>query len=447
VGAKSGQSKRPSAGKAGKASGFKRLALIVFGAIFVLLVVGFAIAQGIGRPGVASGDVALVEGVPDDIGTISEAEFKRGVAQQVAGAGLKKAPKPGSKKAEELKEAVLGEQLEGIWIRAEAEAFGLEVTDKQIETELAEIKKTNFPTATAFKEFLKSSKLSAEEVNKKVELQILSTKIQESVSAAAPPPTSSQIAESYEENKKAQFTTKPTRDVRIVINKDKGEAEAALAKLKADDSPANWKVVAAKYSADPSTKTKGGLLTGLSEELLASAGAVKDKIFSASTGEVVGPAKLQENYVVFEVEKLNPKKVQTLGEVRAQITSQLAETVKQESLQEFVTEYQSKWTSRTICAADFLSNSHCSNYKGSGHPEEAPAACYEANPKVPPKKGESLECPAPVTQTKPAVPGSVSKLKPTGEQLVQRPQPAGLKAAGGVAGAVSPEGVAPATGE
>ncbi len=393
------------------------MGLVLFGALFVVLFVGFAIAQGIGAPSVPSGDIAVIKSVPDDVSNISEAELKLAVAQQVAAGGLKKAPKPGSKKAEELKQAAQGELLEGVWIRGEAEELGISVTDKQVETELAQIKKTNFPTPAAFKEFLETSKLTPDEVNEKVELQLISTKIQEVVSGGAPPPAKSLIAENYEENKATQFTTKPSRDVRLVINKDKAETEAALKKLEADDSAANWKVVAKKYSSDPSSSSKGGLQAGLTEELLQTAGPLKAAIFGAATGEVQGPIKFQENYVVFEVEKLNPEKVQTLPEVEAQIEATLAEQVKQEFFTEFVNDFRSKWTARTTCASDFLVT-QCGNYKGSGHPAEAPAACYEANPKVEPK-----ECPAPVLQTKPALPGSVTVLKPAGEPLAQRPFP------------------------
>jgi parvulin-like peptidyl-prolyl isomerase len=444
VGAKSGQNKKPPAGKTGRAAGFKRLALIVFGAIFVLLVVGFAIAQGIGETSVPDGDVAVVKGVPDDVSNVSEAELKSAVLQQVAGGGLKKVPKPGSKKAEELREAAQGELLEAVWIHGEAEAFGISVTDKQVETELAQIKKTNFPTAAAFKEFLETSKLNEDEVNEKVKLQLLSTKLQEVVTGGAPPPSNSEIAANYEENKATQFTTKPSRDVRLIINKDKAETEAALAKLEADDSAANWKVVAKKYSSDPSTSSKGGLQAGLTEELLQSAAPLKTAIFGAATGEVEGPIKFQQNYVVFEVEKLNPEKVQPLGEVRAQISAQLGETAKQEFFSEFVTNYRSKWTSRTTCADDFQVP-QCSNYSSAKRIEkerEQFKACYEANPKVPAK-----ECPAPVLQTKPAMPGSVTTLKPSGEQLPQRPRPEGLKEGGGKAASALPEGVPPATGE
>ena len=46
------------------------------------------------------------------------------------------------------------------------------------------------------------------------------------------------------------------------------------------------------------------------------------------------------------------------------------------------------------------------------------------------------ECPAPVTQTQPALPGSVTEVKPKGEPFAQRPLPA----AGQEQGTVVPEG-------
>ncbi|HEY3492386.1 MAG TPA: hypothetical protein VGK43_05505, partial [Solirubrobacterales bacterium] len=89
------------------------MALILFGALLVLLFAGFAIAQGIGSPSVPSGDVAIVEDVPDEIGgSVSQEDFDRAMLQQVAQGKLKKAPEPGSDKYEELKEAALGELID-----------------------------------------------------------------------------------------------------------------------------------------------------------------------------------------------------------------------------------------------------------------------------------------------------------------------------------------------
>ena len=63
-------------GQGRKSAGLQRLALLAFGALFVLLFVVFAIAQGIGDPSVPSGDVAVVEDAPDGLGPVTEAEFQ-----------------------------------------------------------------------------------------------------------------------------------------------------------------------------------------------------------------------------------------------------------------------------------------------------------------------------------------------------------------------------------
>jgi len=428
VGANPGQSRK---------LGRQRLALVLFGALLVVLFAGFAIAQGIGSPSVPSGDAAIVESVPDDVGTVSEAEFKRALLQQAAAGGLKKPPKPGEKKYEELKTAALGELLDTIWIQGQAEELGIAATPKQIATELASIKKQNFKTDAEYQEFLKTSRYTQKDVLARVKLQLLSTQIQESISEGAPPPSSSEIAAYYDSAKDTQYTTAESRDVRVVVNKDKAKVEQAKVELEQDSSAAAWKKVAAKYSSDPTTKTKGGLQPALTEELLQGQEALRSAAFGSPTGVIVGPVDVEGNFFVIEVEKLNPEKVQTLGEVSAQIKSQLTQELAQEVFSDFVAEYQSKWESRTFCAEDFLIE-RCANYVGSGHPASAPPACYEADP----KGGAPKECPAPVAQAAPALPGSVTVLKRQGERLPQRPRPEGLKE-GGEEGLTLPEGVTP----
>ncbi len=185
------------AGKPGQSrkSGRQRLALILFGALFVILFASYAIAQGLGHPSVPSGDVAIVTHVPDQVGSVSEADFKRALLQQVAQAKLKKPPKPGEDKYEELKKAALSELLNTIWVRGEAEELDISVTPKQIATELAQIKKTNFKTPAEYKKFLVTSHFTKADVLDRVELQLLTTQIQELISKEAPPPSSSEIAE------------------------------------------------------------------------------------------------------------------------------------------------------------------------------------------------------------------------------------------------------------
>jgi parvulin-like peptidyl-prolyl isomerase len=409
------------------------LALIVFGALLVVLFVIVAVADGIGSPSVPSGDVVHVSSVSSEYANVSEEKLKRTILR-LATSGEEKAekpPKPGTGKYEELQDKAMFELIEGVWIRGESEELGITVTEKEVEDELATIKKQNFPTKGAFEKFLKESHFTAEEVNGLVELQIITKQIRQQVGQQAPPLSSEAIEAYYETEKASQFTTKESRDVRLVINKDKGEVEAAKAALEKDSSPASWKKVASKYSSDPTSKAKGGLQEGITEEFLK--GPLKAAIFDSPTGELVGPVKFENNWVLVEVVKLTPEKVKTLPEVKSQIESTLSQQVQQETFADFLTGFNSKWQTRTTCAEDFLVE-NCNNYKGDGHPANAAPACYEADPKTPAK-----ECPSPVTPISPALPGTVTLTKPKGDPFPQRPLPE----ASAEAGEEVPAGVPP----
>jgi parvulin-like peptidyl-prolyl isomerase len=430
-----GRPKKPGAPRAKRGLGSaQRAGLVLFAVVFIVLFVVLAVAQGLGAPSVPAGDIALVSSAPAKYEHISEADYKKSLAQQESQAGLKKPPKAGSKKAEELHKSAIGELLNAAWIFGEAEELGIKVTPKEIETELAKVKKESFKTEKAFQEFLKESHFTQEDVNERLELQILSTKIQEKITKEAPPISEAELKAYYEAEKATQFTKPATRDVRVAVNEDKKEIEAAKKALEADNSAASWKKVTKKYS--PTTASQGGLQKEISEEFLTE--PLKKDIFKSATGELIGPVKQEKNYLLLEVVTLHAEKVQTFDEVKTTIESTLKQQGEEKYFQQWVSGFQSKWTSRTHCASGFTIE-QCANYKGSGHPATASEACYEANPKTPAK-----ECPAPVVQNQPALPGSVSATKPEGERLVQRPRPEEASnsakegaegAAGGAAGA------------
>jgi parvulin-like peptidyl-prolyl isomerase len=434
---------RPTAGK-GKGESAKapsrgpaprqRLALLLFGVVFVALFVGFAIAQGIGYPSVPSGAVAIVKGVPSEVGTITKAQYAKAVVQAAGTSGLKVPPKPGTKKYEELKTTALGSLLDMAWIQGEAEELGVTVTPKQIEDEFESIKSQNFKTPAEYTKFLKTSHLTQKDVDARVKLQLLSQEIQKLLGENPPKASSTEVKDYYEAAKATQFTQKPTRDVLLVVTKEKAAGEKAKALLEKDPTPANWKKVAEKYSIDPTSKAKGGLIEGLSEG--AAPEPINGAIFNAPNAKVEGLVKGPNGYYLFEVEKSTPEKVQTLKEVQAQINSQLSQQAQQETFSDFLEGYNSKWKSRTFCASSVTDGiesaqvrdelaRRCDNVSPSGHSSSAPSACYEANP----KGGIPADCPAPVQQLAPALPGTVNILQPKGKPLPQRPQPEGLKPA------------------
>jgi foldase protein PrsA len=463
-----GKGKGPTGKESGATArgrrGRKPIWLVVFAVLFAALFVVFAVAQGIGATSVPSGDAAIVKGVPAEEGSLTEAEVKRATMQQIVSAAASeeettgkkgKSPKPGSKKYEELKEAALGELLDQIWLRGAGAELKIKVTPKEIEQELATIKKQNFPTAKAYKEFLEKSHFNQEDVNDRVEIQILSTQISEQVKGEAKPASNSEIKDYYEAEKATQFTTPASRDVRVIVNKDEKKVEAAQKLIEAgNQSEKAWKEAAKKYSSDPTTKEQGGLQKAITEEFVK--GVLKKAIFDTATGELAGPVEYEKNFLLIEPVAIHSAKVKTLAEVKSEI-SQTLDTKKQEAaLAAFIPEYQATWTARTTCASGFEIE-RCSNYPASAaiaKSREAHKACFEEEFELSKAEKKTLEaegCQAPVLMNQPAIPGSVSPGKPEGERKVQRPRPEGLEETeaegeGALPEAVSPESEA-ATGE
>ena len=402
-----------------KAAGLKRLVLVGFAALLILLFAGIGIANGIGDPSIPSEAVAVVEDVPGDIGTITEKELDHAIVQAAAESQITPVPKPGDEQYDGLRETALGELLDSIWVQGQAAEMGFETpTPKEVATELEKLKEGSFQSEKQYEEFLKESHYTDEDVDRRVTLQILSQKIQGKIQEEAPTPSSSEIEDYYEVAKASQFTTPESRDIRIVVNKDESKVEEAKAELEKDDSIENWEKVAKKYSTDPATKNKGGLQTGLSEEAVTE--PLGAPVFAAEQGEFGGPLKESRGFVIFEVAKISPQKVQSLEEVESQISAQLTEQLATQNFNAFLRTFESTWASRTFCTSE-VAISRCANYKGDGRPAEANPACYEADPAEPPEA-----CPALVTPNKPAQPGSVTVLEPEGQQLVQRPRPSKL---------------------
>ncbi len=432
-----GTGKGGGAGAPGPAAA-RRTGLIVFGVAFIALFVIVAIAEGIGNPSVPSGDVLVVEDTPGDIGNVSQAEFDHALELAAKQGGEKKVPKPGDAKYDELKESAVNFKLEGIWIQGLANEWGIEVSDKEVAKQLAKVKKESFKSAAEFKKFLKESGYTPADVKERVKIELLSEKLQEELKERAPTPSQSDVENYYEAAKATQFTTKPTRDVRVVVNKDRKKAEKASAALTKDNTAKNWRKVAKKYSEDPTTKESGGLKKGVQEGVEEE--PLDADIFGANEGQIIGPVKTKAGFTVFEVVNSTPESVQELETVESQIEATLAQQMEQEYFTNFVSQFQVEWSQRTFCADGYVTE-RCANYESNGRSKTAPEACYEANPKTPPEA-----CPAPVNQLVPALPGTVTPLEPKGTPLAQRPRPAGEEkeeAAAGLEGL--PPGAVPPT--
>jgi hypothetical protein len=245
--------RRPTSGKGGKKgasakrakdpAALRRLAVLVFAALFIVLFVIVAVAEGIGDPNIPDGDVAVIEDAPSGEGNISEKEFDRALKQSAAQSGKKEIPKPGDPQYDELKEAALGSLLDAAWLKGEAAEKGITASKAEVAKEFKKLKKENFKTEVEYEKFLKESEFTQADVDSRVELQMLSTEIQKQITEGVGEPSKSDIENYYDAALATQFTQPATVDIRLVVNKDKNKAESALADLKADNSAKNWKIL------------------------------------------------------------------------------------------------------------------------------------------------------------------------------------------------------------
>jgi len=342
-----------------------------------------------GCGGVPSGDVAKIDGQ-----TISKDTFNRWVkvaaassaAQdptakaavpdppdftQCIAAKRKDAPKPVKGQPEQtdaelkkqcsdayetLKTQVMQFLIRSEWLELQAKELGIEIPDAKIKAEFAKARKQAFPTNKAYAEFLKSSGQTEADLLFRQRSQLLEQRITEQVNKSSKNISQDEIDAYYEKNK-SQFVQPATRDLNVVLTKDKATAEEAK---KALESGQSWASVAKEYSIDPASKKNGGKLPAVAQ---GSQETAFDKaIFSAPQGKVEGPVKTSLGYYVFEVTKETPKKTQSLKETQQSIRQIVASEKQQKALAAFGKAYQEKWRQKTECQKGYVVPD-CNNYK------------------------------------------------------------------------------------
>jgi foldase protein PrsA len=406
-------------------SNTKRVAAVALGGLLVALFVIVAVAQGLGNPEPSGDEIAIVEDAEGDSDvTITQEQLDRALEQTAARQGLQEVPPPEDPQYELLQQAALSDLLLGVWLRGEASERGIEVTEREIDEELqAVIESPDFGSQQAFDRFLEQSGFTEEEARDRLELGVISNRVQEEILPEEPPVTEDEIQAFYDENQ-AQFEQPETRDVRQVVTETQAEAQDALDQLEQDDSAKGWEEVAREFSTDEATKDAGGLreavVQGQSEGLL------DQQIFNAPTGELVGPFGTDTGFYVIQVENVTPAQTTPLSEASENIRQTLVSARQQELAQAFQEDFLTEWTAKTYCAEGFRID-RCSNA------DPPPDACTE-------ELAETQGCDAPVPSTRPQAPGTTGVFgAPAIQGLPQGPiTPAAEQPPGGVPPGLTP---------
>jgi foldase protein PrsA len=226
------------------------------------------------------------------------------------------------------------------WIRQEAEARGLAVTDAEVQESVDQARKAGFLS----EENLKRAGVTLEELLPTIRNGQLEMKVNAQLTERSRTVSAQDIAAYYRRNK-AELIVDERRDVRLIVAKTRATADAARAALGEGQS---WKVVARRYSVHGASRDNGGKIANLrkGEEqtgLLAT-------IFRAKKGALVGPVKDDRSWAVFTVEKIEPPVEATLEEARDEIEQLLSATRRERALAAFERKYRVK----TTCAPGYI---------------------------------------------------------------------------------------------
>jgi foldase protein PrsA len=343
----------------------KQAALIGAAALLVVFILGVALFRGFGGADVPDGAIAAVEDVDD--GTVTQEMFDSALAQAAASAGQQEPPKEDDPLYDQFREAAMQDALLGVWLAGEAEERGVDVSERELGERLEQIIEQNFGGQKAFDQFKKQSGLSEEDVTERVRLTIVQERVLEEETPQPdeggnlPVEVSDSRVEAFYEQNAAQFERPETRDVRVVLNKDEDKAAAALAELEADDSGSSWKQVAKQYSTDDASKNNGGLLRGIVEGQGGDA-AFDQQVFGAAEDELDGPFETDSGFYVIQVTGITESETTPLSEASDQIRQQLASQTAAEIQDRFASGFVAKWTERTTCAEDFVTD-RCRNFE------------------------------------------------------------------------------------
>jgi foldase protein PrsA len=290
-------------------------------------------------------DVAVPD--PPEFADCVAAKAKQPLAEGQKKPGDAELKKQCKDEYETLRREVMQFLIQAEWVQQEADQQGVEVSDKEVRRSLEEQKKASFPNEKAYREFIKSSGMSEEDILFRVKLDQLQQKLTKKITESASKVSDEDI-ESYYDEKKKDFAQPERRDLRVVLTKNEAKANEAKSALEGGQS---FAAVAKKYSIDEASKAQGGKLPAVAQGQQEK--ALDEAVFAAKKGELKGPVKTQFGWYVFEVTKITPASQQSLEESKETIRNLLRSERQQKTLNDWIKDFREDYRAETDCADDY----------------------------------------------------------------------------------------------
>jgi parvulin-like peptidyl-prolyl isomerase len=275
-------------------------------------------------------------GLPDDalarVGStpITEAHFERGLrlaSSQTGGAPA------------EARTRVMESLIRDEWIRQEAQARDLAVSEAEVQAALDKAQRSGFLSEAA----LERAGLSEQDILPTIRKGQLQRKVTAAVTADIEDVSAEDIAEYYRQNRSKMVVTE-RRDVRLVLTRGRRRAAAARSALERGRS---WDGVAREYSIHAQSRDDGGKISDLRRGPVGT--GVTAAVFRAPEGVLTGPVQVERSWAVFVVDRVKPAFQATLEQAQDEIRELLTSQRRQAALEGFTREYRAK----TTCAPDY----------------------------------------------------------------------------------------------
>jgi parvulin-like peptidyl-prolyl isomerase len=263
---------------------------------------------------------------------ISKAEYDQLIDQAKRSYEAQKRdfPKAGTTEFNALKNQAIQFLVQRAQFEQKAEELDVEVTEKQIEDRLEQIKKQYFGgNDKRYQEQLKEQGLSDEQVRRDIRGQLLQEAIFNSVTEKVQV-TDADIETYYKENTE-QYGTPESREVRHILVPTKKLADDLYDQLKGG---ADFAKLAKQHSKDPGSKDQGGKLTIARGQTVE---PFDQTAFLLPIGSLSRPVKTQYGYHLIEpLSAVKPAKTTPLAQVKESIRQQLLSTKRNESMTTWV---------------------------------------------------------------------------------------------------------------
>ena len=256
-------------------------------------------------------------------------------------------PAAGSQEFQTLRNQAVQFLVQREQFEQKAEDLDVEVTDKQVDARLEQIKKQYFGgDQKKFEKQLKEQGITEKQVRNDIRAQLVSEKIFAKVAGDAKV-TDEEIAAYYAKNK-TQYSQPESRDVRHILVKTKKQADDLYTQLQ---NGANFAALAKQFSEDTGSKANGGKLTISKGQTVA---PFDQTAFLLKKNAISMPVKTEFGYHIIQpLTDTKPAKVTPLKDVQASIKQQLQQTEKNEAMTKWVDDLKKDYKDKVSYATGF----------------------------------------------------------------------------------------------